>query len=62
MKKVILAFSIVLFHCEDKDGINILMTTEIGAITVELLPNQAPITVKNFLQYIDEDRNSDFTF
>jgi len=53
MKKVILAFSIVLFHCEDKDSTNILMTTEIGTITIELLPNQAPITVKNFLRYID---------
>ena len=62
MKKVILAFSIVLFHCEDKDSNNILMTTEIGTITIELLPNQAPITVKNFLRYIDEDRYSDFTF
>ena len=38
MKKVILAFSIVLFHCKDKDSINILMTTEIGTITIELLP------------------------
>ena len=38
------------------------MTTEIGTITIELLPNQAPITVKNFLRYVDEDRYSDFTF
>ena len=53
MKKVIFAFSILFFHCEDKDSNNILMTTEIGTITIELLPNQAPITVKNFLRYID---------
>ena len=39
MKKVILVFSIVLFHCEDKHNTNILMTTEIGTITIELLPN-----------------------
>ena len=62
MKKVILTFSIFLFHCKGKDSIEILMTTEIGTIKIELLPNQAPITVKNFLQYIDEDRYSDFTF
>ena len=62
MKKVILTFSIFLFHCEGKDSIDILMTTEIGTIKIELLPNQAPITVKNFLRYIDEDRYSDFTF
>ena len=60
MKKVILSFSIVLFHCEDKDSTNILMTTEIGTITIELLLNQAPITVKKILRYIDEDRYSDF--
>ena len=62
MKKVILAFLIVLLHCEDKDSNNILMTTEIGTITIELLPNQTPITVKNFLRYIDEHRYSDFIF
>ena len=38
------------------------MTTEIGTITIELLPNQTPITVKNFLRYIDEHRYSDFIF
>ena len=48
MKKVILAFFIVLFHCEDKDSTNILMTTEIGTITIELVPYQPPITVKIF--------------
>ena len=62
MKKVILAFSIVLFHCKDKDSINILMTTEIGTITIELVPNQAPMTVKNFLRYVEDDRYCDFTF
>ena len=62
MKKVILTFSIFLFHCEGKDSIDILITTEIGIIKIELLQNQAPITVKNFLRYIDEDRYSDITF
>ena len=62
MKKVILVFSLVLFHCKDKNSTKILMKTEIVTITIELLPNQAPITVKNFLQYIDVDRYSDFTF
>ena len=62
MKIVILAFSMVLFQCEGKDSINILMAAEIGKITIQFLPNHAPITVKNFLRYIDEDRYSDFTF
>ena len=38
------------------------MKTEIGTITIEFYPNQAPITVKNFLRYIDEDSYDDFTF
>ncbi len=38
------------------------MKTRIGTIAIELLPNQAPITVKIFLRYIDEDRYNDFTF
>ena len=53
MKKVILAFSIVLFDCKDKNRTNIIMTTEISTITIALLPNQAPITLKNFLRYMD---------
>ena len=52
----------VLFQCEGKDSINILMSAEIGKITIHFLPNHAPITVKNFLRCIDEDRYSDFTF
>ena len=32
------------------------INTEIGTITIELYPEKAPITVANFLQYIDENR------
>ena len=38
------------------------MKTGVGTIAIELLPDQAPKTVKIFLRYIDEDRYSDFTF
>ena len=31
--------SLFLFHCEGKNSIDLLMTTEIGTITIELLPN-----------------------
>ena len=48
MKKVILTLSIVLFNYEDRDCTDILMTTEIDTIAIELLPNQAPKTVENF--------------
>ncbi len=34
----------------------VLIQTELGNILVELYPQQAPITVKNFLRYIQESR------
>ena len=38
------------------------MTSEIGTMTIELLPNYAPITVKTFVRDIDEGRYNNFTF
>jgi cyclophilin family peptidyl-prolyl cis-trans isomerase len=32
----------------------VVMQTSLGTITIELDPEQAPITVKNFLGYVDE--------
>lgn len=32
----------------------VLITTSLGKITVELYPDKAPITVKNFLAYVDD--------
>jgi cyclophilin family peptidyl-prolyl cis-trans isomerase len=32
----------------------VVLDTSLGAITVELYPDKAPITVKNFLEYVDE--------
>lgn len=40
----------------------ISINTEIGNIILELYPEQAPITVANFLQYIDENRLEDASF
>ncbi len=36
------------------DPIKILMKTTKGDITIELYPDKAPITVENFLSYVDE--------
>jgi peptidyl-prolyl cis-trans isomerase A (cyclophilin A) len=38
------------------EDIQILFETEYGNITFELYPNHAPLTVANFLRYVDEDR------
>ena len=32
----------------------VLMKTSLGDITLELYPDKAPLTVKNFLSYVDE--------
>ncbi len=34
--------------------IQVLMTTNMGEITLALDPDKAPVTVKNFLRYVDE--------
>ena len=36
--------------------------TDIGTIKIEFYPIQAPITVANFLKYMDENRYEDFHF
>ena len=38
------------------------METELGPIQLELYPDRAPITVSNFLRYVDENRYEDFHF
>ncbi len=40
----------------------VLMQTSQGDITLELYPEKAPITVKNFLRYVDEDFYSGIQF
>ena len=34
--------------------VRIEMQTELGTVTMELYPEQAPVTVSNFLRYVDE--------
>jgi len=38
------------------ENINIIIETELGNILITLYPKQAPITVENFLRYVDENR------
>ncbi len=56
MKKVLIFFLIALISCAErkKSGLpQILISTTIGDIEVELYPGKAPKTVAAFLQYID---------
>lgn len=37
-----------------KESEMVLFSTTLGDITIELFPQQAPVTVENFLQYVDD--------
>ncbi len=41
---------------------HVIIKTEMGDITLELYPAQAPITVANFLRYIDNDKFANTSF
>lgn len=40
----------------------VIMETSMGTVTIELWPDKAPITVKNFLRYVDEKFYDDTIF
>ncbi len=40
----------------------VVMTTSLGEIVIELDPEKAPITVENFLQYVDDEHYDDTIF
>jgi peptidyl-prolyl cis-trans isomerase A (cyclophilin A) len=44
------------------ENIEVVFSTNQGDITIELYPDKAPITVKNFLAYVDEGFFSDTIF
>ena len=60
LKKIITHLSIITI-CLGK-AITINMETNLGLIQIELYPDKAPITVANFLQYVDEARYEELHF
>ena len=48
--------------CKSNDTVYVDMYTDIGIIKLEVNLHKAPVTAKNFLRYIDENRYSDFHF
>jgi len=42
--------------------VEVTMETDLGPITLELYPDKAPITVANFLRYVDAKKYDDGTF
>lgn len=45
-----------------KAKVNVVIETEMGAIEVELEPERAPVTVANFLRYVDGGHYADAVF
>ena len=62
MNKRILFLLFFIFSCNHNIIIPITIYTELGPIIVELYSDKAPITVNNFLKYLDEGRYKDFHF
>ncbi|MDO6563741.1 peptidylprolyl isomerase [Amphritea sp. 1_MG-2023] len=66
LKKYLLSLllSVTLLNTAVADEINpvVVMTTSAGVIELELLPEQAPLTVANFLRYVDNGLYSDTIF
>ena len=62
MKKHVLLLTFLMVSCTRETIIPISMETELGPIQLELYPDRAPITVSNFLRYVDENRYEDFHF
>ena len=52
-------FSVVcILSCKAADRPNpqVIITTDVGDIVIEVYSDRAPLTAKNFLRYVDEDR------
>ena len=62
MKKHVLLLTFLMVSCTHETIIPISIETELGPIQLELYPDGAPITVSNFLRYVDENRYDDFHF
>ena len=63
-KHFVFLFLVPLFFwgCTHTNNPKVLMKTGLGNITLELYPKKAPITVANFLKYIEENRLNGATF
>lgn len=56
MKNLFLFLFIEIYSCLPSTAQRVQMVTDMGKITVELYADKAPITVANFLRYVDENR------
>lgn len=52
---------VTMAACGNKNP-EVIISTELGDITIELYPDKAPVTVANFIRYIEENRFKGATF
>ena len=62
MKNLLIPFLSLLLSCNSQKHPLVFMETDLGLIRVELYPEKAPVTVANFLRYVDENRYEDAHF
>ena len=62
INKIIILLTLFIFIAGCNKYPRVLIKTEYGDIVVELYPDKAPITVSNFLRYVDEGRYKGATF
>ncbi len=55
-KLILFIFQVFLFITGCNSNPRVLIRTETGDIIVELYPEKAPVTVTNFLSYVEENR------
>ncbi|MCF0055589.1 peptidylprolyl isomerase [Dyadobacter sp. CY356] len=60
--KILLLLSALLFSTSFAFAQKVLVKTEIGDIVIQLNPEKAPITVSNFLKYVNANRYDGATF
>jgi len=58
---LIFALAVLFISFEAKNP-KVVIKTVLGEIIIELYPEKAPVTVRNFLKYIEEDRFKDASF
>lgn len=57
MNRLVVVLSIIFcFTSCSKENPNVVIETDFGDITIELYVEKAPITVRNFIRYITEER------
>lgn len=64
MKKILLFtfLNLLFLNIVAQKTIHCILKTSVGAIYIELYPEQAPHTVSNFLNYVDQKRYDGTTF